>query len=209
MRQLILYTNPQSRGRIAHWMIEELGEPYDTQWLAYGPTGTKSAEYLAINPMGKIPSIKHNGLVVTETAAICTYLAVAYPEKNLMPRLDDPTLPSFLRWMYFAAGPVEASVTAKAMGWIVPEDRKGTVGFGSHDEVLATLETALQPGPFVCGRRFTAADVYLGSHLNWGMAFGGIERRPLFEDYVARLVARPAYQRAEKINREKLAESSA
>ena len=208
MQQLILYTNPQSRGRIAHWMIEELAEPYETVWLEYGPAGTKSANYLAINPMGKIPSIKHNGLVVTETAAICTYLAVAFPEKGLMPRLDDPALAAFFRWMYFAAGPVEASVTARAMAWEVPESRKGTVGFGSHEEVMAALEIALRPGPFVCGKRFSAADVYLGSHINWGMAFGGIEKRPVFEEYVGRLVQRPAYRRADQINQNQLASAS-
>ncbi|MEX2131039.1 MAG: glutathione S-transferase family protein [Pseudohongiellaceae bacterium] len=204
MRALTFYTNPQSRGRIVHWMLEELSEPYDTVWIEYG-SGSKSAEYLAINPMGKIPSLKHNGVVVTETPAICTYLAVAYPEKNLIPAAHDPRLANFFRWMFFAAGPVEASVTAKAMDWKVPEGRERTVGFGSHEEVLAALEIAVKPGPFICGHAFTAVDVYLGSHLIWGMQFGGIEKRSSYQDYVARLTTRPAYRRALEINEAKLA----
>jgi glutathione S-transferase len=185
-------------------MLEELGEPYDIVWLEFG-SGTKSPEYLAINPMGKVPSLKHNGVVVTETPAICTYLAVAYPEKNLIPAPQDPKLANFFRWMFFAAGPVEASVTVNAMGWKVPDDKKGTVGFGSHEEVLAALELAVKPGPFICGNRFSAVDVYLGSHLMWGMQFGGIEKRPSFTTYAERLMARPAYQRVNQICSEKMA----
>ena len=205
MRALTFYTNPRSRGMIAHWMLEELGEPYDTVWVEYG-SGTKSPEYLAINPMGKVPTLKHNGVVVTETPAICTYLAVAFPEKNLIPAPHDPKLANFFRWMFFAAGPVEASVTAKAVGWEVPADKKATVGFGSHEEVLAALELAVKPGPFICGNRFSAVDVYLGSHLSWGMQFGGIEKRPVFEEYVQRLTSRPAFQRVQQICADKLAE---
>ena len=206
MSDLVFYTNPQSRGRIVHWMMEELAEPYETVWLDYGANGTKSSEYVAINPMGKIPALKHLGEIVTEAPAICTYLAVRFPGKNLIPSIDDPNLTRFYRWLYFAAGPLEQSVTAKSLNWVVPEERKGTIGFGSHNEVLDALELALSPGPYVCGDQFTAADVYLGSHLDWGMAFGGVDKRPLFEKYVERLNSRPALKRANQINEKKLSQ---
>ncbi len=199
MADLTLYTNPQSRGRMAHWMLEELGLPYDTVWLEYG-AGTKSPEFLAINPMGKIPAIKHGDTVVTETAAICAYLADRFPEKNLIPPAGEPARAAYYRWLFFAAGPVEMVVTSQALGWQVPKDRKGMVGFGSYDDTLNALEGALKPGPYVCGAQFTAADVYVGSQLGWGMMFGMLEKRPVFADYVARVYARPAAQRASQIN---------
>ena len=207
MSDLIFYTNPQSRGRIAHWMLEELAEPYEIQWLAYGPDGTRSDAYLAINPMGKLPAITHGGRPVTETPAICAYLAARYPEKNLIPAAGDPGLADYYRWLFFAAGPLEQSVTAKSFGWAVPEERKGTVGFGSHEEVLDAIELALQQGSYICGSQFTAADVYLASHLSWGMAFGGVDKRQQFEDYVALATDRPAYRKANQINEERLAQT--
>jgi len=206
MSDLVIYTNPQSRGRIAHWMLEELGEPYDIEWLDYGPDGTRSAAFLAINPMGKIPTITHRGTVVTETPAICAYLAAGFPDKRLIPAVNDPALADFYRWLFFAAGPLEQSVTARAMGWSVPEERRGTVGFGSHEEVVNAIEVALRDRQYVCGDQFTAADVYLASHLSWGMVFGGVEKRRLFEDYVARATERPAFHAANRINEERLAE---
>jgi glutathione S-transferase len=199
MNELILYTNPQSRGRIAHWMMEELGLPYDTVWLEFGPP-MKSPDYLAINPMGKVPALKHGSAVVTETAAICAYLADRFPEQKLIPPVNDPRRADFYRWLFFAAGPLEAAVTAKSLGWTVAEGKSGFVGFGSYLETLHALEAALQPGPYLCGEQFTAADVYVGSSLGWGMMFGTIEKRPVFEAYVARLYARPAAVRANQIN---------
>ncbi|MCB1670149.1 MAG: glutathione S-transferase family protein [Pseudomonadales bacterium] len=204
MTDLIFYTNPQSRGRIAHWMLEELNEPYQIQWLDYGPAGTRSEAYLAVNPMGKIPAITHAGIVVTETPAILAYLAARFPDKGLYPGVGAPGLANYYRWLFFAAGPLEQSITASAMGWEVPTDRKGTVGFGSHGEVLNAIGLALQQGPYVCGEQFTAADVYLASHLHWGMTFGGIPRQPDFESYVARATDRPAYHKANQINEDRL-----
>jgi glutathione S-transferase len=199
MTDLLFYTNPQSRGRIAHWMLEEIGLPYETVWLEFGPR-MKSGEYLSVNPMGKVPALKHAGVLVTETAAICAYLADCFPEKNLIPPLNHPGRAAYFRWMFFAAGPLEIAVTAKSLGWQVPEGKSGFVGFGSYGETIDALEKALMPGPYICGEQFTAADVYLGSQLGWGMMFGTIEKRPLFEAYVARLHARPAAQRANRIN---------
>ena len=188
-------------------MLEELAEPYDIQWLSYGPEGTKSDDYLAVNPMGKLPAITHGGRSVTETPAICAYLAARFPEKKLLPAVDDPGLADYYRWLFFAAGPLEQSISAKSLGWTVPEESKGTVGFGSHEEVLQAIELALQPGPYICGDQFTAADVYLASHLSWGMLFGGVDKRQSFEDYVARATDRPAYRKANQINEERMAQT--
>lgn len=207
MTDLIFYTNPQSRGRIAHWMLEEIAEPYDIQWLAYGPEGTRSDTYLAVNPMGKLPAITHGGRAITETPAICAYLAARFPDKNLQPAAVDPGLAEYYRWLFFAAGPLEQSITAKSMDWVVPEERKGTVGFGSHAEVLDAIEGALQQGAYICGEQFTAADVYLASHLSWGMLFGGVDKRQKFEEYVALATDRPAYHKANEINEARLAET--
>lgn len=203
MNDLVFYTNPQSRGRVAHWMLEEIGLPYETVWLEFGPA-MKSAEYLAINPMGKVPALKHGGVVVTEVAAICAYLADRFPEKKLIPPSGHPDRAAYFRWLFFAAGPVELAVTAKSLGWQVPEGKSGFVGFGSYGATLNALEQALTPGPYVCGEQFTAADVYVGSQLGWGMMFGTIEKRPLFEAYVGRLYARPAALQANRINEDYL-----
>jgi len=199
MDKLVLYTNPQSRGRIAHWMMEEIGLPYETVWLDFGPA-MKSPDYLAINPMGKVPALTHGSAVVSENAAICAYLADRFPEKKLIPAVNDPLRSSYFRWLFFGAGPLEMAVTAKSMNWDVPKEKSRFVGFGSDNDTLHALETALQPGPYLCGEQFTAADVYIGSSLGWGMMFGTIEKRPVFEAYVARLYARPAYERANQLN---------
>jgi len=204
MSDIILFTNPQSRGQMAHWMLEELGEPYETRWIEYGEE-IKGEAFLAINPMGKLPTIQHRGEVVTETAAICTYLAASFPDKGLIPPVGDPKLAAFYRWMFFAAGPLEQAVTTTTMGWEVTAERSRTLGFGSFEDTLNAVETALAPGPFVCGEQFTAADVYLGSHLMWGMQFGTIEKRPAFEAYVGRLMERPALQRCQQLNNERMA----
>lgn len=203
MSQLVLYTNPQSRGRIAHWMLEEVGQPYDTVWLDFG-AAMRTPDYLAINPMGKVPALVHGEAVVTETPAICAYLADAFPQAGLIPPAGSPARAAFYRWLFFTAGPVEMATTAKAFGWEVPEGKSGMAGFGKYSRTIATLEKALQDKPYVCGDQFTAADVYIGSALGWGMMFGSIDKQPLFEDYVARLQARPAAIRANQINNDKM-----
>lgn len=199
MNALTYYTNPQSRGRIAHWMLEEVDEPYDTVWLAYA-TSMKSPDYLAVNPMGKVPALCDGEVVVTEAAAICAYLADRFPDRGLAPLAGSPARAAYFRWMFFTAGPLEQATTAKALGWAVPEGRSVMVGFGSYERTLDALETALRPGPYVCGEAFTAADVVLGSALGWGMMFGTLDKRPAFEAYVARLQQRPAAQRANALN---------
>ena len=200
MPTITFYTNPMSRGRIARWMLEELGEPYETVLLDYGTT-MKSADYLTVNPMGKVPAIKHGDTVVTEGAAICAYLADAFPEKGLAPPHGSPLRGPYYRWLFFAAGPVEAVVTGKSLGLLAPEDKKMMAGYGSFDDTMAALEQAVGGGgPYICGDQFTAADVYVGSQIGWGLMFGSIDKRPAFTDYVGRLQSRPAARRAAEID---------
>ncbi len=199
MSDLVFYTHPQSRGRIAHWMLEEVGEPYRTVWLDYGST-MKAPEYLALNPMGKVPALRDGDTAVTESAAICAYLADRFPQRRLAPPPGDPARAAYYRWMFFTAGPLEMATTARTLGWQVPEGRSRMVGFGSYADALDALETALRPGPYVCGEQFTAADVVLGSALGWGLMFGTVDRRPSFEAYATRLQQRQAAQRANALN---------
>jgi glutathione S-transferase len=197
MTDLHFYTNPMSRGRIIRWMLEEVGEPYETHIVAYGPT-MKADSYRRINPMGKVPAIIHGDTVVTECAAICAYLADAFPKAGLAP---DPRLRGdYYRWMFFAAGPLEAAVTNRALQVEVPPERKGMVGYGSFKTVMDTLETALTGRQFIAGEAFSAADVYVGSHIAWGLQFSSIDKRPAFETYVAGLRQRPAYLKASALD---------
>ena len=185
---ITLYTNPMSRGRIARWMLEELGQPYDTVILDYGTT-MKAPEYLAVNPMGKVPAIVHDGTIVTEVAAICTYLAMTFPEAGLM--ADDKA--AYFRWMFFGAGPLEQAVVNTSFGWQPkgPQE-KGRVGYGDLADVLTTLTGHLERNDFIADGRFTAADVYLGSQVGWGMQFGTIPANAALTAYWARLKDRPA-----------------
>ena len=196
---LVLYTHPMSRGRIVRWMLEEIGQDYRTELLEYGTT-MKAPDYLAINPMGKVPALRHGAALVTECAAICAYLADAFPEAGLAPPPGDPLRGAYYRWLFFAAGPVEAAASNKALGFEVPEERRGTVGYGCMADVVSTLEAAVSAGDHILGAQFSAADVYLGSHIGWGMSFGTLDKRPAFEDYWARISARPAAVRAREID---------
>jgi glutathione S-transferase len=195
---LTFYTNPMSRGRIVRWMLEEVGQPYETVVLDYGTT-MKAPAYLAINPMGKVPAIKHSDAVITEAAAICMYLADVFPAAGLAAK-NNQERARLYRWMFFAAGPVEAASTNGAMGFVVPPDRKAMAGYGSLAEVVDALETAVADREFIAGEHFTAADVYVGAQIGWGMQFGWLEKRPAFVAYSERLQARPAAIRAREID---------
>lgn len=198
--EIVFYTNPMSRGRIARWMLEETGQPYRTQVLEYGGS-MKAADYLAINPMGKVPAIVHRDVVITEAAAICSYLADAFPQAGLAPALSDALRGSYYRWMFFAAGPVEAAVSAKALGLLAPPERSGTVGYGTFEQVVDTLEQAVvEGGPWLLGDTFTAADVYVGSQVLWGQQFKTLPPRPAFIEYCSRLQSREAWQRASALD---------
>ncbi|HEY0435080.1 MAG TPA: glutathione S-transferase family protein [Phenylobacterium sp.] len=196
-KELVFYTNPMSRGRIVRWMLEEVGQPYRTVILDYETT-LKAPEYLAINPMGKIPAITHGGTVVTEGAAICAYLADAFPQAGLAPPPEDRA--DYYRWLFFAAGCVEAAVTARSLGFEPKPEQKRMAGFGSLADVQDALEAAVKDREFIAGGRFSAADVYVGSQIGWGMQFGSIEKRPAFEAYFGRLFMRPAAVRAREID---------
>lgn len=188
---LVLYSNPMSRGRIARWMLEEVGRPYEVRYLDYGPA-MKAPDYLRINPMGKVPTLVHDDRIVTEYAAICAYLADAFPDVGLVP--DDRS--AYYRWLFFGAGPLEATVVMKALGFEIPEERRGMVGFGSLSTTLDALEAQLARTPYLAGERFSAADVATGSQIGWGLRFGTIEPRPVLQAYWDRISRRPALVRA-------------
>jgi glutathione S-transferase len=197
--ELVFYTNPRSRGRIVRWMLEEVGQPYRTEVLDYGTT-MKAPAYLAVNPMGKVPTLRHGDAVVTETAAICAYLADAFPQAKLAPPPGDRMRAPYYRWLFFAAGPIEASVSNKAFGFVVPPEREPSIGYGSFDRVMTTLEDAVSSANYLVGDSFTAADVYVGSQIGFGLMFGTLEKRPAFETYWQRISARPAYARARDLD---------
>ena len=197
--EIVFYTNPMSRGRIARWMLEEVGQPYRTVVLDYGTT-MKGDDYLAINPMGKVPAITHRGVTVTECAAICAYLADAFPQAGLAPAFDDPGRGTYLRWMFFAAGPLEAAVTAKSLGLLARAEKSGMVGYGSFDQVVDALEPAVADGPWILGDRFSAADVYVGSQIAWGLQFKTLPEREAFKAYAGRLQSREAAGQARALD---------
>ncbi|MCE8016579.1 glutathione S-transferase family protein [Halomonas sp. MCCC 1A17488] len=194
---LTLYTHPMSRGRIARWMLEETGTTYHTEIVTFG-SAMKSPRYLAINPMGKVPAIRHGDTVVTECAAICAYLADAFPEAGLAPPLAERG--AYYRWLFFAAGPLEAAITDRDLGMEPNIEQQGRVGYGSIEAVLETLEVAVSAHEFIAGPHFSAADVYLGSHIGWGLQFGSLESCPAFADYWARVSDREAYRRANSLD---------
>lgn len=188
MAKITFYTNPMSRGRIVRWMLEEVGEPYETEVVAFGPA-MNAAGYRSVNPMGKVPALVHDGTVITEAAAICTFLADAYPQAGLMPA-DRGT---FYRWMFFGAGPVEQAVVNNSFGWTLdnPQD-KGRTGYGSLERVMRTLTDHLSRVPFFCGDTFSAADVYVGSQIGWGLRFGSMPANDTLRAYWSRVSTRPA-----------------
>ncbi len=196
--ELVFYTNPMSRGRIVRWMLEETGEPYRTEIVAYGPA-MRAPAYLALNPMGKVPMVCRGAAVVTEAAAICAWLADVFPAAGLAPLPGDRA--AYYRWLFFGAGPVEAAGSARSLGFEPrsPEQQR-QVGFGSLERVTDTLERAVGEAPYLAGERFSAADVYLGSLIGWGLQFETIERRAALEAYVARILDRDAYRRAKALD---------
>jgi len=202
--EITLYTHPMSRGHIAHWMLEEVGVPYRIELIDFDRGTNKSPAFLALNPMGKVPTIVHRGVVVTEAAAVCAYLADAFPQAGLAPALDDPRRGTYLRWLFFAAGCGEPALLDKVSPRKDPPPSR-SIGYGSYDEVIAALESAIRPGPYVLGEQFSAADVYVGSLIGWGMMVKSIEPRPAFVAYAKRLDERPAMQRVNQ-QCEKLAE---
>ena len=191
---LVFYSSPMSRGRIVHWMLEEVGVPYRFEVVNLESQDQKKPDFLAVNPMGKVPAIVHRGTVVTECGAICAYLADAFPAARLAPPVDSPLRGTYYRWLFFGGTCVEAAVIDRMLSR-PPASRPGALGYGSYDDTVATLEKALTPGPYILGAQFSAADVYVGSQIGFGMMMKALEPRPAFKDYLDRLQERPAYKR--------------
>lgn len=199
MSELTFYTHPMSRGRVVRWMLEEIGIPYSVETLEYG-ADIKSPEYLAINPMGKVPAIKHGDTVVTEVAAICVYLADQFPDKKLAPPPQSPERGAYYRWLFFMAGPFEMATSAMAYGWKIDSDNAQSVGCGRVDDPINTLEKLLSQTQYICGDQFTAADVLISSYLWWATMQKTIPSTEVFEDYIKRTESRPAAKRANELD---------
>ena len=206
MSKIDFYTNPMSRGQIARWALHEAGAEYEQHLLDY-EGAMKTPEYLAINPMGKVPAIVHDGKVITECAAICAYLADAFPQAGLQPTAEERA--DYYRWIFFAAGPVEAAVTNHSMGFDPAPEKEMMFGHGNYDRVVDVLEGALTGRDYICGSRFTAADIYVGAQADWGIEFGSIPAKPAIVAYAERLRLRPAYQAAKAIDGQLIAEAQA
>lgn len=202
---LTFYTNPQSRGRVVRWMLEEVGEPYEARLLDFG-LGMRTPEYLRINPMAKVPALVHDGTVVTEVAAILCYLAEAFPQAALMP--GDRA--GFYRWMFFGAGPMEYAITNKSMGFEVSDlQAQGRLGYGSFERVIETMKGVLSSRDYLCDDRFSVVDVFLGSQIGFGLLTGSVPAEPAFQAYWDRIKDRPAALRAQETDNRLIAERQA
>jgi glutathione S-transferase len=206
--EIVFYYNPLSRARIVHWMLEEVGAPYRTELLSFEKGEHKRPAFLAVNPMGKLPAIVHRNTVITECAAICAYLADAFPAARLAPGNEEPARGAYFRWIFFGAGCVEHATIDRMLGRPQPE-RTGSLGYGTYNDTLNTLEKALSPGPYILGDRFSAADVYVGSLVGFGLMTKALEPRPIFQSYHARLAERPAYKRFSEQTDEQVAQLKA
>lgn len=205
MADYTFYTNPMSRGQIARWALHEAGAEYDqvlVDWKA------KSAEFLAANPMGKVPTIIHHAedgdRIVTEAAAICLYLAEMHPEAGLLP--NDAEMADYYRWTFFASGPVEQAITSRSLRFEPSPEQEPMAGWGNFDRTMSALESHLDNVTWVCGDRFTMADVYVGSTVDWGLNFGIMPPRPAFAAYAERIQKRAAYKAAKAIDNTLIAE---
>ena len=206
MGNLTFYTNPMSRGQTVRWMLEEVGEPYDTELLDYAST-LKQEPFLSINPMGKVPAIRHNGKVVTEVAAICCYLADAFPQANLAPPPAERA--DYYRWIFFTSGPIEAAFSNKAVGWEPTPEKQRMFGYGNYDLAIGTLEKMLTGREYIAADHFTAADLFVGANVNFMLQFKLLEPTPVFTDYAARMTDRDAFRRARDIDGKLIAEIEA
>ena len=208
MAKLTLYHASPSRSSIVRWMLEEIGEPYDIHLLRLMEGDQMKADYLTVNPMGKVPALKHGDVVVTEAAAICTYLADAFPQARLNVPIGDPRRGLYLKWLFFSPGCVEPAITDCAFPR-KEEPRRAMLGYGDFDTTMDVVAAAVAKRPYLMGEQFTAADVVIGSHIRWGMMFKMIPERPEFTAYAARLAARPAAKRAEAKDKDYAAQTAA
>jgi glutathione S-transferase len=195
MPNLTLYHASPSRSSIVLWMLEELGEPYDLHVMSFKTGEHRSADYLKINPMGKVPALKHGDTVITEGAAICTYLADAFPQAGLNVPIGDTRRGPYLKWLFFGPSCLEPAITDRSFPRAGEAPRQA-LGYGDHESVMNVLSDAVRGGPYLLGEQFTAADVVIGSGIRWGMMFKGVPERPEFVAYAKRLQERPAAKRA-------------
>src|SRR5262249_43499297 len=207
MSQLTLYHAVPSRSSIVHWMLEELGQPYEIHLLSLKKGEQREPAYLAVNPMGKVPALRHGDAVITEAAAICCYLADEFPDARLNVPVGDPRRGPYLKWLFFGPSCIEPAITERAFPRKEPASRS-TLGFGDFESVMHMLTQATAAAsPYLMGEHFTAADVVIGSALRWGMLFRLIPERPEFVAYVGRLNERPALRRATQKDADLQAES--
>lgn len=206
MDKLTLYHASPSRSSIVLWMLEEIGEPYDIKLLELSKGDQQKPDYLAINPMGKVPALKHGDTVITETAAICAYLADEFPNAKLNVPIGTPRRGVYLKWLFFGPGVLEPAVTDRAFPR-KEEARRAALGYGDFETVMNVLSKAVTPGPFLMGEQFTAADVVIGANVRWGMIFKMIPERKELTDYVARFAGRPAVKRSEAKDKEAAAQA--
>jgi glutathione S-transferase len=201
MPDITLYHASPSRSSVVLWMLEELGIPYKIKLLSLSKGDNLQPDYLAINPMGKVPAIKHGDTVITEVAAICTYLADEFPEKKLNVPVGTPRRGSYLKWLFFGPGCLEPAMTDRAAPRKDPP-RRAMLGYGEFDTTMDVIAKAVEKGPWLMGEQFTAADVVIGANIRWGTIFKLIPERKEFLDYAARIAARSAAQRAEAKDKE-------
>lgn len=207
MQTMTFYTNPQSRGRMVRWMLEEIGQPYDVKVMTFGGD-IKSPEYLKLNPMGKVPALSHKGTVITEVAAICAYLAEQFPEAGLAPAIDSPERGSYYRWLFFVVGPFEMANSAKAFGWEIDDKTATSAGCGHIQDSVNTVKQTLAKQPYLCGEQFTTADLLMASYIGWETMMKVLEPNPVFAEYVERCGKRPAAKRADDLDNALMAESA-
>jgi glutathione S-transferase len=201
MAKLTLYHAAPSRSSITLWMLEEIGEPYDVHLLSLTKGDNRNADYLAVNPMGKVPALRHGDVVITENAAICAYLADEFPRAKLNVPVGNPLRGVYLKWLFFGPSCIEPAMMDKAFPR-KEEARRAALGYGDYDTVLDVVAKAVAKGPHILGEQFTAADVVIGSGLRFGMMFNLLPERPEFTAYVSRLAQRPALQRADAKDKE-------
>jgi glutathione S-transferase len=201
MPNLTLYHVSPSRSSVALWMLEETGQPYDIKLVRLSAGDNLKPDYLAINPMGKVPALKHGDTVITELAAICTYLADEFPDKKLNVPIGSPKRGAYLKWLFFGPGCLESAMVDRAAPRKDAADRK-MLGYGDFDTTMNVLAKAVEKGPWLMGDQFTAADVVIGANIRWGMIFKLVPERKEFVDYAARIAMRPAAQRAEAKDKE-------
>jgi glutathione S-transferase len=201
MADLTLYHAAPSRSSVVLWMLEELGQPYDIKLIVLSEGDNLKPDYLAVNPMGKVPALKHGDTIITEVAAICTYLADEFPQAELNIPVGTPRRGVYLKWLFFGPGCMEPAVVDRAAPRKEPP-RRGTLGYGDFDTCMNVVAKAVETGPWLMGEQFTAADVVIGSQIRWGTMFKLLPERKEFTDYATRIAARPAAQRAAQKDRD-------